>query len=218
MRIHKEGYTTILLTFLMIIAAVIVSNVIQEQQTVYHYVLYVFLSILFLFILFFFRSPARKIVTMPGIVLSAADGKVVAVENTTEDEYFHKEMTQISVFMSPLKTHLNRYPVSGIIDYVKHSPGKYFIAWLPKSSELNERNSVAITAENQKPILVRQIAGAVARRIVSYSRPGDMVQQGEELGFIKFGSRVDLFVPVDAEIIVKTGDNVKAGKTVIAKF
>ncbi len=218
MRIHKEGYTTIFLTFLAIITAVIVSNVIEGRQTAYHYVLYGILTFIFLFILFFFRSPSRKIVPSPGYVMSAADGKVVAMEKTTEDEYFQKEMTQISVFMSPLSVHLNRYPVSGTVDYVKHSQGKYFIAWLPKSSLKNERNSIVITTRKQNSILVRQIAGAVARRIVSYSSSGDIVKQGEELGFIKFGSRIDIFLPLDAQIMIKTGDNVKAGKTVIAKL
>ncbi len=218
MRIHREGFTTILISFLVIISVIIVLNVIQECQTLYHYVLYGLFALVFFFILFFFRMPARKIVTMPGTVLSAADGKVVAVEKTIEGEFFNKEMMQISVFMSPLEVHQNRYPVSGMIDYVRHNPGKYFVAWLPKSSEENERNSVVITTESKKSILVRQIAGAMARRIVSYSRPGDIVQQGEEMGFIKFGSRVDIFVDIDAQIIVKNGDKVKAGKSVIAKF
>ncbi len=218
MRFHREGNTTILLTSLLIISAIIVINVIQEHQTVYHYVLYGFLALMFLFILFFFRSPSRDINKIPGHVLSAADGRVVVVEKTTENEYFEKEMIQISVFMSPLNVHLNRYPVSGMIDFVKHSPGKYFVAWSPKSSDENERNSVVITTEKQKTILVRQIAGAIARRIVSYSRPGDIIKQGEELGFIKFGSRVDVFLPLDAQIMVKNGDWVKAGKTVLAKI
>jgi len=218
MRIHREGFTTIIISFLVIISAIIVLNVIQEYQTLYHYFLYGLFALVFFFILFFFRIPARKIVTMPGTVLSAADGKVVAVEKTIEGEFFNKEMMQISVFMSPLEVHQNRYPVSGMVDYVRHNPGKYFAAWLPKSSEENERNSVVITTESKKSILVRQIAGAMARRIVSYSQPGDVVQQGEEMGFIKFGSRVDIFVDLDAQIIVKNGDKLIAGKSVIAKF
>ncbi len=218
MRIHKEGYTTLVITLMMIIALAIVVNVIEEKQSVYHFVIYGLLFVFFLFIIFFFRSPSRKIVSIPGSIYSAADGKVVAVEKTLEKEYFRKEMMQISVFMSPLNVHLNRSPVKGIVDYVKHSPGKYFAAWLPKSSEENERNTVALITEKQKPVLIRQIAGVVARRIVCYSKPGDIIEQGEELGFIKFGSRVDVFVPCDAKISVKNGDCVKAGQTVIARF
>ncbi len=218
MRIHKEGNTTIILSFLVIIAAVIVINVVQEQQTLYHYASYVLLALVFLFILFFFRVPKRSIVSTQGNILSAADGKVVTVEKTWEQEYFNKEMLQISVFMSPLNVHLNLYPISAKVDYVIHWPGKYYVAWLPKSSEENERNSIVLTDERSKSIMVRQIAGAVARRIVSYAKKEEEVKQGDELGFIKFGSRVDVFLPVDAQVNVKNGDKVKAGKTVIARF
>lgn len=218
MRIHREGNTTIFITLLVMISAAIIFNVIESYQTIYHYLFYLFLILVLLFILYFFRSPKRKIETDPDNVLSGADGTVVAVERTVENEYFKKEVIQVSVFMSPLNIHLNRYPVSGIIDFVKHSPGSYFVAWSPKSSDNNERNSLVITTKHQRTIMVRQVAGAVARRIVSYSRPGDIVQQGEELGFIKFGSRVDLFLPVDSQIMVKNGDRVKSGMSIIAKL
>lgn len=218
MYIHKEGYNTILLAYSIAIASIIVINIIWEGQTIFHYIYYGLLVILLLFIKFFFRSPSRKIIPNHSCVLSAADGKVVAIEKTIEQEYFKKEMVQISVFMSPLNIHLNRYPVQGRIDYVNYIPGKYLVAWLPKSSHENERNSVVITTENKKSILIRQIAGAVARRIVCYSKTNHKAEQGQEMGFIKFGSRVDVFVPVGAEVSLKNGDTVKAGETVIAKI
>ncbi len=151
------------------------------------------------------------------LILAPADGKIVVIERTFEAEYLKSEVLQVSVFMSPLNVHSNRSPVTGEVVYVQYHPGEYLVAWHPKSSELNERNTVVIKKKNSL-ILLRQIAGKVARKIVCYTKPGDLLSRGEEFGFIKFGSRVDIFLPTDCEILVKIGDTVKGGITEIASF
>lgn len=152
------------------------------------------------------------------ILFSPADGKVVVIEEVYEKEYFKDKRIQISIFMSPLNVHSNRYPVSGKVKYVKYHPGKYMVAWHPKSSDLNEHATVVVENENGVEILIRQIAGAVARRIVTYSKEGETVDQGGELGFIKFGSRVDIFLPLDSEIKAPFQEQVRANRSVIAKI
>jgi phosphatidylserine decarboxylase len=151
-------------------------------------------------------------------LICPADGKIVIVEEVEEPEYFQGKRLQVSVFMSPLNVHVNRYPTSGKIKFYKYHPGKYLVAWHPKSSTLNERTTVVLEHANGKEVLVRQIAGAVARRIVCYAKEGETVKQNQELGFIKFGSRVDLFLPLDAKVIVRPEQIVKGGQTVIAEW
>jgi phosphatidylserine decarboxylase len=218
MKIHKEGYTSLFFTLVFVFASIVFINIIWSEQSLVHYIIYSFLGLLFVMILQFFRSPNRKISTDSNIVLCPADGKVVVVEKTYENEYLKEDRIQISVFMSPLNVHSNRYPVTGEVTYFKYHPGKYLVAWHPKSSTDNERTTVVVKHPKQGEILIRQIAGALARRIVCYSKEGTMVNQGEEMGFIKFGSRVDVFLPVDAKILVKPGDVVKSGLTTLAAF
>ena len=174
--------------------------------------------IVFLLLLQFFRSPYRNLLTHEDLVIAPADGKVVVIEDVHEPEFFKDTRKQISIFMSPINVHITRNPVSGIVKYFKYHPGNYFVAWHPKSSTKNERTTVVVTSDAGPDILFRQIAGAMARRIVWYVTEGDEVNQGEEFGFIKFGSRVDIFVPVDTDIKVKIGEKTKGGQTVIAQL
>lgn len=174
-------------------------------------------SILFYgFNLWFFRQPSRPVTPDENLILAPADGKIVAIEEVFEPEYFKDKRLQVSIFMSPLNVHVNRYPVSGNVKYMKYHKGTYLVAWHPKSSELNERTTVVIE-NHQGEILLRQIAGALARRIVYYPNEGDKVIQGRDLGFIKFGSRVDLFLPVDAfDLQISLNQKVLGNQTVIA--
>jgi phosphatidylserine decarboxylase len=172
----------------------------------------------YVFILFFFRLPARTLQPDPGLIYAPADGKVVVIEETMENEYFKDMRLQISIFMSPFNMHSNRYPVSGRIKYVGYHPGQNMVAWHPKSSELNERSTIVIETKEGTEILLRQIAGAVARRIVTYAKENQNVMQGDELGFIKFGSRVDVFLPLGTEVEIPILQQVKANKSIIAKI
>lgn len=176
-------------------------------------------GVLFLIVLNFFRSPRRN---FPGnrdrVVVSSADGTVVALERTFESEYLNREVMQISVFMTIFNVHANWFPVDGTVELVRHTPGRFYSAYLPKSSTDNERSSVVIRATNGQDILVRQVAGAIARRIVTYPEPGDKASIEDHMGFIKFGSRVDIFLPLDAEIYAKIGDKTVGGVTEIARL
>jgi len=173
---------------------------------------------LFLIVLQFFRNPVRKIpVADNNLVYAPADGKVVVIEEAIETEYFNEKRLMVSIFMSPLNVHVNRNPVSGSIEYAQYHPGKYLVAWHPKSSTENERTTVVYNTGKEK-ILMRQIAGALARRIVNYLETGNQVKQGEDMGFIKFGSRVDLYLPLDAKIKVNLEDIVRGNQTVIAEL
>ncbi len=175
-------------------------------------------GVIFLIFLQFFRSPKRNLVISSRSIVCPADGKVVAIEEVEEPEYFNGEKRiQVSVFMSPLNVHLNRYPISGRVAYSKYHPGKFLVAWHPKSSTENERNTVVVETEFGVSVLVRQIAGFVARRIVWYCHQDDIVKQGDELGFIKFGSRVDLFLPLDAKIKVEIDEKVQGGISILAE-
>ena len=174
--------------------------------------------ILFVLVVQFFRVPNRMLTTGETSVIAPADGTVVVIEETDESEYFKARRRQISIFMSPLNVHVNRNPVSGIVRYFKYYPGKYLVAWHPKSSTENERTTVVIELANGVQVLMRQIAGAVARRIIWYVKEGQPVEQGQEMGFIKFGSRVDIFLPLEAQINVKIGDRTKGGVTVLAEL
>jgi phosphatidylserine decarboxylase len=174
--------------------------------------------IVFLLVLQFFRNPKIFTNEDPQLVFAPADGKVVVIEEALEDEYLHDMRKQISIFMSPINVHINRSPISGVVEYFKYHPGKYLVAWHPKSSFENERTTMVLSQDNGVKLLVRQIAGAVARRIKWYVKEGDPVQQGGEFGFIKFGSRVDVFLPLDAEILVGLNQVTKGGRTAIAKL
>ena len=172
--------------------------------------------VLFVLVVQFFRLPTRLLTTDDTQVIAPADGTVVVIEETEESEYFKANRRQVSIFMSPLNVHINLNPVSGIVRYFKYYPGKYLVAWHPKSSTENERTTVVIESASGVQVLMRQIAGAVARRIIWYVKEGQPVKQSQEMGFIKFGSRVDVYLPLDAEIRVKIGDRTKGGVTVLA--
>jgi phosphatidylserine decarboxylase len=218
MAIHKEGYKILALGFLILVILNILAGIIWSDNTLIKWIFLVFPLLLYIFILFFFRLPARKLEPDSGLIYAPADGKVVVIEETEETEYFKDTRLQISIFMSPFNMHSNRYPVSGNIKYVNYQPGNYKVAWHPKSSELNERSTIVIETENGTEILIRQIAGAIARRIVTYAKKDQKVIQGDELGFIKFGSRVDIFLPLGTEIEVPILQQVKANKSIIAKI
>ncbi len=218
MSIHKEGYKILIYGFLALLVLNIAINIIWIEEELLRWAFIISSLLLYIFILFFFRLPARALEPDHGLIYAPADGKVVVIEETLEKEYFNDQRLQISIFMSPFNMHSNRYPVSGSVKYVMYHPGKNMVAWHPKSSELNERSSIVIETERGKEILVRQIAGAVARRIVTYARQDQAVMQGDELGFIKFGSRVDIFLPLGTEVEIPILQHVKANKTIIAKI
>ena len=180
--------------------------------TIYHWLALLASFLLFVFIVMFFRAPARPLEPDPLLIYAPADGKIVVIEETYEKEYFRDNRLQISIFMSPFNMHSNRYPISGTVIWTHYQPGRKFHARSPKSSELNERSSVVVSSESGTEILVRQVAGAVARRIVTYSKKGDKVHQGDELGFIKFGSRVDIFLPTGTVVDVQMFEQVRASK------
>jgi phosphatidylserine decarboxylase len=217
MRIHKEGII-ILLIILFLVASLNLVFYWIIKNPVWQTILVCLSVVFFLLVVWFFRNPERPVVPNEAVILCPADGKVVVIEETMEEEYFKDKRLQVSIFMSPLNVHVNRYPVSGLVSYFNYHPGKYLVAWHPKSSTLNERSTVVIQDARGREILVRQIAGAVARRIVPYAVQGEQVVQGDELGFIKFGSRVDLFLPLDTRISVKIGDKVLGNKTIIASY
>ncbi len=215
MRIHREGTASL---FFLLIALFVIGWFVAYFGPVGIYTLAIIGVILFIFLLQFFRNPARKISNPDeNKVFAPADGKIVVIEKTFEPEYFKDERLQVSIFMSPLNVHVNRCSISGNVDYYKYHPGKYLVAWHPKSSSENERTTTVINGENG-PVLFRQIAGALARRIVNYLRAGDLVFQGEEMGFIKLGSRMDIFLPLDANVEVSIGQMVKGNLDVIASF
>ena len=218
MAIHREGYKILASGFLALLVINVLINIIWSHDEFLRWSLVILSFLLYIFLLFFFRLPARRLDPDPGLIYAPADGKVVVIEETVENEYFKDTRLQISIFMSPFNMHSNRYPVSGQIKYVSYHPGHYFVAWHPKSSELNERSSIVIKTESGAEILIRQIAGAVARRIVTYAKENQVVTQGDELGFIKFGSRVDIFLPVGTEIEIPILQQVKANKSIIAKI
>ena len=217
MTIHKEGYAsiTVVIIFCLILNAVVHFYI---DHVILKYLSYALTAFLMVAILQFFRKPNRTVIQNDNHIISSADGKVVTIEEVYEDEYFKDKRRQVSVFMSPINVHMNRHTIGGKIKYAKYHPGKYLVAWHPKSSTENERTTIVTEHKSGKALLLRQIAGALARRIVFYCKEGDEVQQGSECGFIKFGSRVDLFLPLDAIVEVKIGEAVKGGETVIARF
>lgn len=214
-KIHKEGYK--------ILSAVILFLVLINVFVSYKFPSAVLLIglvsiVLFLAVLQFFRNPKREIlIADDNVIYAPADGKIVVIEETQEEEYFGDKRLQVSIFMSPTNVHVNRNPISGTVNYFKYHPGKYLVAWHPKSSTENERTTVVID-NGEEEILLRQIAGAMAKRIVNYLEVGDTVEQGTDMGFIKFGSRVDLYLPLDAKLEIEMGQKVKGNKTVLARL
>lgn len=217
-KLHKEGYPVIVLVFFLLIAIVILINVLFPVQTPVHYFLYLSGLIFYFFVVRFFRDPIRDLVPDNNLIISGADGKVVVIEEVFEKEYFQRNMRQVSIFMSPTNVHVNWYPIGGRINYFRHNHGSYFIASKPKSSDENERTTIVVETNNNKEILFRQIAGTVARRIVCYAKENKQVNQGDELGIIKFGSRFDLFLPLEAKIEVEIGQKVTGCKTILARL
>ena len=213
---HKEGFSLIILFFILVAADVVMLEVLLDDSSSLKSILQIFSLIIFVFILWFFRNPKRNIIRNPELILSPADGKVISIKEVDELEYFKDKKLQISIFLSPLDIHVNRYPVSGEILYSKYHKGNYLVAWHPKSSEKNERTTIVIKNKKFGEVMYRQIAGAVARRIVNYAKVNSNVEQGDDSGFIKFGSRVDLFLPKDSNLKIKVGDKVKGGLTIIA--
>ena len=215
MTIHREG-RTLLIALIVILSAFVFAIGKLTESDIYLNVAIILSVIFYLIVLQFFRSPSRSIEINPNHIIAPADGKVVVIEETTEAEYLKDKRIQVSIFMSPVNVHINRMPVAGIISFCKYHPGKYLVAWHPKSSTENERTTIAVKMTSGTEILFRQIAGALARRICWYVKEGQQLQQGEEFGFIKFGSRVDIFLPMSAKIAVNIDQKTVGGKTVIA--
>ena len=211
---HKEGYKIILISFILIGLIFLSLDYFTIQ---YDSPIKIFLVVIFILILQFFRNPKIIINSNDNYILSPVDGKIVIIEKVYEPEFFNKERLQVSIFMSPLNVHVTRYPMTGRVVYSKYHPGKYLVAWHPKSSTKNERTSIVVENEFFGKILYRQIAGAVARRIVNYAKVSHKVKQGKDAGFIKFGSRIDLFLPLNTKLKVKINQKVKGGITVIAE-
>jgi len=212
---HREGQKIVLTTFFSMSIIVVLAHFYIAEPWIKNTIQILALVILIL-ILQFFRNPKRVVNKNFNDILAPVDGKVVVIEEVEEEEYFKDKRIQVSIFMSPTNVHVTRYPASGVIKYSKYHPGKYLVAWHPKSSEKNERTTVVIHTPRFGDILYRQIAGAMARRIINYAEVGENVQQGEDSGFIKFGSRVDLLLPLDSAITVKLNQKVVGAKTCIA--
>jgi phosphatidylserine decarboxylase len=213
---HKEGYKIIINTFLLCTALALLAEYRIENLWIQKAVQLISVALLIL-VLQFFRNPKRKTVPNERHIISPVDGKVVVIEEVLEKEFFKDKRLQVSIFMSPLNVHVTRYAISGSVIFSRYHPGKYLVAWHPKSSELNERTTVVVENKTVGQILYRQIAGAVARRIVNYAKVGDEAIQGTDAGFIKFGSRVDLFLPLDTKINVHIDQIVKGGEDCIAE-
>lgn len=218
MKIHKEGYPTLSLVSSVLILLNIVLFYFMADKKIIILLSFLISVSIFLFFLQFFRNPVRIASAGSKDILCPADGEVVVIEETTENEYFKDKRIQVSIFMSPFNVHANWYPIAGKIKYVKYHPGKFLVAWHPKSSTLNERSTVVLESGDGPEILVRQIAGAVARRIVTYAKTDDYVEINQQMGFIKFGSRVDVFLPLGTKINVNLKDKVAANQTLLAQF
>jgi len=215
--IHREGRKPLFITLLLLCLLYILIQKIALQDWIIQFFLAVAI-IIYLLVLQFFRNPKRVTNSKEGEIVAPADGTVVLIEELEETEYFNDKRKMVSIFMSPLNVHVNRAPITGNVTYTKYHQGKYLVAWHPKSSQLNERTTVVMENNKTGPILFRQIAGAVARRIAIYCRPNDQLLAGQEFGFIKFGSRMDVFLPLEAEVCVKIGDKPKGGETIIARI
>ena len=214
---HKEGHTIILIFLFAVIADILLLEYILDDGLIKLILQSVSILILLL-ILQFFRNPVRNTIINEKHIISPVDGKVVNIEKVYEKEYFKDERLKVSIFMSPFNVHVTRYPISGKVNFSKYHPGEYLVAWHPKSSEKNERTTIVLENEVVGKILYRQIAGALARRIVNYAEVGENVTQGKDAGFIKFGSRVDLFLPVDSILNIEINQHVKGGEDIISEF
>jgi len=218
MTIHREGYKTIAWAFLLFgIINILSFYIFSFPSPAVSWLIFITTLVLLIFIISFFRIPKRNYTITENAILAPADGKIVTIEEIQADEYFNDKRLQVSIFMSPLNVHVNRNPVSGEITYSKYHKGKYLVAWHPKSSTENERH-VVVYKSRDKELLVKQIAGALAKRIINYLQPGQKVEQVAEMGFIKFGSRVDLVLPLNVKLKVRIGDVAKGGVTVIAEW
>jgi phosphatidylserine decarboxylase len=212
---HKEGFKIILIsTFLLGGGIILIENFITAVWL--NKLLAIILLVFYVIVLQFFRNPKRNTVVNDNHIIAPVDGKVVVIEEVFEKEYFKDKRLQVSIFMSPINVHVTRYPTSGKVNFSKYHPGKFLVAWHPKSSEENERTTIVVENKTIGEILYRQIAGALAKRIVNYAKPNEQVVQGADAGFIKFGSRVDLFLPLNAKINVKLNDKVRGGEQIIA--
>jgi phosphatidylserine decarboxylase len=216
MTIHKEGRTLLLVLFLALTAVSTVAFLFLSVTG--SYIIGGFSLLIFITVLQFFRHPSRAWVKDDNLIIAPADGKVVVIEEVYEPEYFKEKRIQVSIFMSPVNVHVNRFPISGIVKYFKYHPGLYLVAWHPKASTDNERTTVVIERPDGKALLLRQIAGALAKRIVWYIKESDKVVQTEELGFIKFGSRVDLYLPIGTKLNVTLGQKTKGGITAVGSW
>ena len=211
---HKEGHKIILSTFITVVIITLLLDYFSINHKTY---IQIFLIIQLIIVLQFFRNPKRITNFGDKNIVSPVDGKVVVIEEVFEPEYFKEKRIQVSIFMSPINVHVTRYPIGGQVTYSKYHPGKYLVAWHPKSSTENERTSIVVKNENCGEILYRQIAGALAKRIVNYAKESSYVNQGDDAGFIKFGSRVDLFLPLNTKINVSLNQKVKGAEDIIAK-
>jgi phosphatidylserine decarboxylase len=218
MKIHREGNTILTVTGLILAVLNLSIFFFFDGHEFAKCIVLAISAFVFLLFLQFFRYPQRSFSFNESYIMAPADGKVVVIEQTTENEYFKDKRLQISIFMSPLNVHANWYPVSGRIKYLRYHFGKYLVAWHPKASTDNERTTIVIEKENKISIMVRQIAGALAKRIVYYPHEGDMIRQCAELGFIKFGSRVDVLIPVNSKVFVRINDKVTGGVSVLAEL
>ena len=215
MKLHKEGFK-IIISAVILLSLVNLTFIYFIAIPLLCYLIGIVSLVFFLLILNFFRVPLRKVAIDNKHILAPSDGKLVVMEEVDETEYLNEKCIQLSIFMSPLNVHKQWYPINGIIEYTKYHPGKYLVAWHPKSSTENERSTIVVKSENGTKVLFRQIAGAVARRICNYAKQGKTVTQEDEAGFIKFGSRIDVFIPLSASIQVKINDKIIGGKTILA--
>jgi|TARA_B100000809_G_scaffold182336_1_gene180090 phosphatidylserine decarboxylase len=215
-RFHKEGYKIIVVAFILSILGILLAEKFIEIIWVVKAIQIVILAFLFI-VLQFFRNPKRATNLNENTIIAPVDGKVVVIEEVEEPEYFKDKRLQVSIFMSPINVHVTRYAMSGAVKYSKYHPGKYLVAWHPKASTENERTTIVLDNKVFGEVLYRQIAGALAKRIVNYAEEGTEVIQGADAGFIKFGSRVDLYLPIGTELTIKLGDVVKGGTQVVAK-
>lgn len=218
MTLHREGTPSIIISFIVGGGLIYLGNSLDDNLIWVSYLLYALAAFIIIIILQFFRYPARQVTLQDNAIIAPADGKVVVIEDTVENEYFKDKRKQVSIFMSPVNVHCNWYPFKGSVSYYRYHPGKFLVAWHPKSSTDNERTTVVVKAKDGREVLLRQIAGAMARRIVCYAKEGEQVDVGDQMGFIKFGSRVDLYLPLDAEVKVNLDQKVTGKKTVIAQW
>ena len=217
-RIHKEGIKILFIAAVAIVVINLSAYWLLKEKALIFGLIFLFTLLIYILILNFFRNPLRKPVVLDGKIISPADGKVVVIEEVEENEYFKEKRLMISVFMSIYDVHINWYPVSGLVKYFKYHPGKFLVAWNPKSSEDNERTTTVIQDKNGNEILFRQIAGAVARRIVYNVKENTSVRQSSEMGFIRFGSRLDVFVPIGTKVDVELNQKVIGSQTILASL